>query len=42
LKSDLLAWLKACAKTSTAERFQDDRVVGSKKQKANTNVSEWE
>lgn len=42
LKSDLLAWLKACAKTSTAERFQDDRVVGSKKQKASTNVSEWE
>jgi predicted DNA-binding transcriptional regulator AlpA len=25
LKADLLAWLKACAKTSTAERLQDDR-----------------
>jgi predicted DNA-binding transcriptional regulator AlpA len=25
LKADLLVWLKACAKTSTAEQFQDDR-----------------
>ena len=25
LKADLLVWLKACAKTSTAERFQDGR-----------------
>jgi hypothetical protein len=25
LKADLLVWLKACAKTSTAEGHQDDR-----------------
>jgi hypothetical protein len=25
LKADLLMWLKACGKTSTAERFQNDR-----------------
>jgi Helix-turn-helix domain len=25
LRADLLLWLKACGKTSTAERFQDDR-----------------
>jgi Helix-turn-helix domain len=25
LKADLLLWLKACGKTSTAERFQDNR-----------------
>jgi predicted DNA-binding transcriptional regulator AlpA len=25
LRADLLLWLKACAKTSTAERFHDDR-----------------
>jgi len=25
LKSKILVWLKACAKTSTAEQFQDDR-----------------
>ena len=25
LRADLLLWLKACAKTSTAEQFQDDR-----------------
>jgi predicted DNA-binding transcriptional regulator AlpA len=38
LKADLLAWLKACAKTSTAERLQDDRrpAVDSKEQKAPT------
>jgi hypothetical protein len=25
LRADLLLWLKACGKTSTAERFQDER-----------------
>ena len=25
LRADLLLWLKACAKTSTAEQLQDDR-----------------
>jgi predicted DNA-binding transcriptional regulator AlpA len=38
LKADLLVWLKACAKTSTAERLQDDRppAVDWKEQNAGT------
>ena len=46
LKADLLVWLKACAKTSTAEQFQDDRRHTApdsqdKKSSANRNDQEW-
>ena len=44
-KADLLLWLKACAKTSTAEGQQDDRrhKGASKEQNAGTyrNAKEW-
>jgi len=46
LRADLLLWLKACAKTSTAEQFQDDRRHTApnsqdKKSSANRNDQEW-
>ena len=46
LRADLLLWLKACAKTSTAEQFQDDRrrtAANSedKNASANRNGQEW-
>ena len=44
LRADLLLWLKACAKTSTAEWHQDDRRHhgASKEQNATTNRNEEE
>ena len=45
LKADLLVYLKACAKTSTAEWFKDDRrhhAVDSKRQNAATDRNEEE
>jgi len=46
LRADLLLWLKACAKTSTAEQFQDDRRHTAadsqdKNASANRNDEEW-
>jgi hypothetical protein len=44
LRADLLVWLKACAKTSTAEQFQDDRYqtadCQNKKAGTNRNIGE--
>jgi len=45
LRADLLLWLKACAKTSTAERFHDnrrDRAADSKDKNANIYRNEQE
>ncbi len=42
-KSDLLVWLKTCAKTSTAEQYQDDRrrpAADSRDQDARTKMNE--
>ena len=45
LRADLLLWLKACAKTSTAEQFQDDRrhhAADSQDKNASTNRNDEE
>jgi hypothetical protein len=45
LRADLLLWLKACAQTSTAEQFQDDRrhqAADSEGKNASTNRNDDE